>query len=74
MIYSCTNVLLFNLHMFYQEKKTNFKILKEYPVLMSQLVQRYFRDKEDMNYKTEEFNSIKQELLEIKELLKMLNK
>lgn len=56
-------------HCCYISTPEDEQISKDFPVLMSQLVQRYFREKDSGNEGAIDLESIKQELVEIKEML-----
>lgn len=57
-------------HCCYISTPEDEQVSKDFPVLMSQLIQRYFRDKDSKTEEGASLESIRQELAEIKELLK----
>lgn len=57
-------------HCCYITNPEDEQISKDFPVLMSQLIQRYFREKDSNEEKQANLESIRDELAEIKEMLK----
>lgn len=57
-----------------QERDVDLQVVKDFPVLMSQLAQRYFRDKESSAQQSGEIEAIRQEVNELKTMIRDMTK